>query len=273
VGLIVGPQAVNKANEFIHANPAHIALATATAIITDANVGASWSVTITFDKAMDQSVAPQLILLNNAAASSLELTGGMWTDAFHYVAEYNVIDNNVTIGNIVISAQGAQDLDGVNNLPGVSAAFAIDTQNPTATANIVGAEALINEADVAAGLDFDVLIEFSEEMNTGNSPQFTFSEAGSSFVLDGSSAWTSSTTYRAVFNLVDNNEEVTNIDIEIAAATDAAGNNQLITMLNDALNIDTNAPAGDLSISQNTISDANNEAGFRSVLFSFLYFY
>jgi hypothetical protein len=257
VGLIVGPQAVNKANEFIHANPPHVALATQTAIITDANAGASWSVTITFDKAMDQSVTPQLILLNNAAAPSLVLTGGMWTDAFHYVAEYNVIDNNVTINNIVISAQGAQDLNGVNNLAGVSDAFSIDTQNPTATANLVGAEALINEADVAAGLNFNVLVQFSEEMNTSINPQFTFSEAGSSFVLDGSSAWTSSTEYRAVFNVVDNNAEATNIDLEISAATDAVGNNQLISMINDALNIDTNAPAGDLSISQNTISDSN----------------
>lgn len=257
VGLIVGPQAVNKANEFFHSNPAQVALATQTAIISDANVGVSWSVTITFDKAMDQSVAPQLILLNNAAASSLELTGGMWTDALHYVAEYNVLDNNVTIGNIVISAQGAQDLNGVSNMPGVSAAFSIDTQNPTATTNIIGAEAIINESSVEANNGFDVIVEFSEEMNTGNNPQFTFSEAGSNFVLDGSSAWTSGTTYRAVFNLVDSNEEATNIDIEIAAATDAAGNNQLITMLNDALNIDTNAPAGDLSINQNTISDSN----------------
>lgn len=257
VGLIVGPQAVNKANEFFNSNPAQVALATQTAIISDANVGVSWSVTITFDKAMDQSVTPQLILLNNAAAPSLVLTGGMWTDAFHYVAEYNVLDNNATIGNIVISAQGAQDLSGVSNMPGVSAAFSIDTQNPTATTNILGAEAIINESSVEASNGIDVIIEFSEEMNTSNNPQLTFSEAGSSFVLDGSSAWTSTTTYRAVFNLVDNNEEATNIDIEIAAATDAAGNNQLITMLNDALNIDTNAPAGDLSISQNTISDSN----------------
>lgn len=257
VGLIVGPQAVNKANEFFHSNPAQVALATQTAIISDANVGVSWSVTVAFDKPMDQSVAPQLILLNNAAAPSLELTGGMWTDALHYVAEYNVLDNNVTIGNIVISAQGAQDLNGVSNMPGVSAACSIDTQNPTATTNIIGAEAIINESSVESNNGFDVIVEFSEEMNTGNNPQFTFSEAGSSFVLDGSSAWTSNTTYRAVFNLVDSNEEATNIDIEIAAATDAAGNNQLITMLNDALNIDTNAPAGDLSISQNTISDSN----------------
>jgi hypothetical protein len=126
VGLVVGPQAVNKANDFIHANPAHISLATQSAIITDANAGSLWSVTVTFDKEMDQTVTPQLIILNEAAVSSLAPAGGMWTDAFHYVAEYTVVDNNVTIGNIIISAQGAQDLNGVNNLPGVSAAFSIE---------------------------------------------------------------------------------------------------------------------------------------------------
>lgn len=257
VGLVVGPQAVNKANEFIHADPAHVAIAPASSIITDANVGSTWSVTITFDKAMDQSDTPTLIILNTSAESSLQLAGGTWTDAQHYVANYNVIDNNVTVSNIVISAQGAQDLNGVNNLPGVSASFAIDTQNPMASTNIIGADDFINEAAVAQGSSFSVLAEFDEEMDTNTDPQFSFSAAGSSFVLNASSAWTSVTEYRAVFDVIDNNAEALDIDIEVSSATDAVGNNQLIAMINDAISIDTDAPNAALTISQNMISDAN----------------
>ena len=255
VGLVVGPQAVDKANEFIHADPAHVAVAPASSIITDAS--STWSVTITFDKAMDQNVTPSLILLNTSAASSLQLAGGSWTDAQHYVANYNVIDNNVTVSNIVISAQGAQDLNGVNNLPGVSAPFAIDTQNPMASTNIIGADDFINEAAVALGSSFSVLAEFDEEMDTNTDPQFSFSAEGSSFVLNASSAWTSATEYRAVFDVIDNNAEALDIDIEVSSATDAVGNNQLIAMINDAISIDTDAPNGALSVSQNSISDAN----------------
>jgi hypothetical protein len=257
VGLVVGPQAVNKANDFIHANPAHISLATQSAIITDANAGSLWSVTVTFDKEMDQTVTPQLIILNEAAVSSLAPAGGMWTDAFHYVAEYTVVDNNVTIGNIIISAQGAQDLNGVNNLPGVSAAFSIDTENPIASTNIVGAENLINEASVSSGASIDVFVEFNEDMNTSNTPEFTFSEAGSSFVLDASSAWTSNTTYHAVFNVIDNDDEALNVNLEIATATDALGNVQQIALVDNAVDIDTRVPSAELTTSQNTISDAN----------------
>ena len=255
VGLVVGPQAVDKANEFIHADPAHVAVAPASSIITDAS--STWSVTITFDKAMDQNVTPTLIILNTSAASSLQLEGGSWTDAQHYVANYNVIDNNVTVSNIVISAQGAQDLNGVNNLPGVSAPFAIDTQNPMAATNIIGADDFINEAAVAQGSSFSVIAEFDEEMDTNTDPQFSFSAEGSSFVLNALSAWTSATEYRAVFDVVDNNAEALDIDIEVSSATDAVGNNQLIAMINDAISIDTDAPNGALTVSQNSISDAS----------------
>jgi hypothetical protein len=126
-----------------------------------------------------------------------------------------------------------------------------------ASTSIIGADDFINEATVAQGSSFSVIAEFDEEMDTNTDPQFSFSAAGSSFVLNALSAWTSATEYRAVFDVIDNNAEALDIDIEVSSATDAVGNNQLIAMINDAISIDTDAPNGALTVSQNSISDAN----------------
>lgn len=259
VGLIVGPQAVNKANVFINCNPAHVSIAVATPIITDAHVGSPFNITITFDKAMDQTVTPSLIILNPAAESSLQLTGGSWTDAFNYVAVYNIIDNNVTVNNIVVSAQGAEDLNGVVNAPGVSVPFAIDTQNPLGMVEVTGADNTFNDAAAAQNASVDITLEFSETMDTSSDPVFTFSnsDAAASMVLNNSSSWTSETTFHAIFDFIDNNVEASNVDIEIASAKDANGNNQVAAVLAEVITIDTKAPIAVLGLSAENLSDAN----------------
>ncbi|MFM7234269.1 MAG: DUF6851 domain-containing protein, partial [Flavobacteriales bacterium] len=270
VGLIVGPQAVNKANQFIHANPAHVSIVLADGVVSDVHVGTPWTVTATFDKEMDQSINPVLVLLNSDALASMLPSGGAWLNATTYEATFDIIDNNVTISNVTVSVQGAKDLDGISSAPGVSAQFNIDTQNPTATAQVIGAENILNDAAAAQGSSIDLLINFSEEMNTSADPQFNFPDAAAatSLVLNASSAWTGGTTYHAVLDLVDADFEANNIDIEISAATDAADNAQLITMLPDAVSIDTDAPNAAITFSQNAINDSNT-GGTLSITLTF----
>ncbi|MFN5621163.1 MAG: DUF6851 domain-containing protein [Flavobacteriales bacterium] len=268
VGLIVGPQAVDKANEFIHADPAHVAVSSTNAVITDNEVGSPWSLVFTFDKAMNTAIEPQSILLTTIAADNFIATGGSWTDEFHYQANYTLVDNNVTIENIVFSVQGAQDLSGITNMPAVSSVITIDTQNPTAQGTLTGNETIITEADVTAGATIHVLLDYSESMNTSLQPTFDFSspEANASFVLDNSSAWTSSTTFHAVFNVVDVDAAIASINLEVSAATDSLGNAQLILMLNDALSIDTQAPNAAITLSHPVISDADAGSTFTATI-------
>ena len=259
VGLVVGPQAFERANALNNADPAQASIAINDLWITDADANTQWTITTTFDKAMNMDINPQLIFVNNAAASSFQFVSGIWTDATHFTATYTIIDSNVTINNVLISAQGAQDSNGVTNMPGVSQAFAIDTQNPMATANIIGAANVLNDSDAAAGASIDILLEFNENMDTATEPVFTVLDANatSSLVLNASSAWTGSTTYHAVLDLIDNNVEAMDIDLEVSAATDINGNSQLILMLNDAVSIDTQAPQNNFSASHSVVNDSN----------------
>lgn len=259
VGLIVGPQAVNKANQFIHANPAQVAITLSAPVVSDLLSGSAWFIDVAFDKVMDTLVTPQLIFLNSEATNTLVWNGGYWTNDQTYRGTYSVVDLNVTVGGITLSVQQAKDIDGTTNVPTISAPFSIDTQNPAGVATISGAENVLNEFDALSSSQVDVFVEFNEEMNTAVAPQITLLgiDNNAGLQLSGASSWTSNTVYRALYTLTDADVEITDADIEIASAQDAAGNEQLITMLNDVISIDTRAPQGTVVLNPSVITDEN----------------
>jgi hypothetical protein len=261
VGLVVGPQAVNKANEFIHANPPQVALTYSNNSVSDINVGGLWYLDATFDKTMDTLVTPQLIFLNAEATNTLTFNAGYWLNDQTYRATYSVVDLNITINGLSISIQQAKDSDGITNVPAVGTPFNIDTQNPAGIASVIGAEEVLNELSAVVNSEVDLFIEFNEPMDQTVIPQITLLEVADNagLTLSGLSDWTSSTTYHAVFTLTDTDAEIVNGDIEISGAVDAAGNDQLITMLNDVISIDTRAPQGEVMTNISLVTDS--EAG------------
>jgi len=258
VGLIVGPQAVSKANEFIHANPPQVAVAYSALAVSDLHVGGLWYMDLQFDKLMDTLVTPQLIFLNAEAPNTLNFSSGYWLNEQTYRASYSVIDMNVTLNGVTVSIQQARDAEGITNVPAVGAPFSIDTQNPAGVASIIGAESVLNELSVATGAEVDLFIEFNEPMDQNVTPQITLLDIADNagLTLSGLSDWTSSTTYHAVFILTDTDADITDADIEISGAKDAAGNDQFITMLNDAISIDTRAPQALVTSDLATVTDA-----------------
>ena len=260
VGLIVGPQAVNKANEFFHLNPPQAAVTYSAPAVSDMLVSGLWYIDIQFDKTMDTLITPQLNFLNAEAANTLTFSSGYWQNEQAYRATYSVVDLNVTLTALAVSIQQARDTEGVTNVPAVGAPFSIDTQNPAGVASILGAESVLNELAVSTNAEVDILIEFGEAMNQDVAPLITVLgvDANAGLTLSATSNWTSSTTYRAVFVVTDANVEILNADIEIAGAQDEAGNDQLITMLNDVLNIDTQAPQGVVTSNYDVITDADS---------------
>ena len=210
---------------------------------------------------MDTLVTPQLIFLNAEAANTLNFSSGYWLNEQVYRASYSVIDMNVTLNGITVSIQQARDAEGITNVPAVGAPFRIDTQNPTGVATIIGAESVLNELSVSTNAEVDLFIDFNEAMNQDIAPLITILgvDANAGLTLSAQSDWTSPTTYRAVFTLADTDAEIMAGDIEVSGAEDAAGNAQLITMLNDVISIDTRAPQGEVATSVNMVTDA--EAG------------
>ena len=258
VGLIVGPQAVNKANACIQANPPAATISFNSSLISDQLVGSSWSVDVAFDKMMDTLVDPTLTFLNASTQSTLDFVSGEWIDEQTYRATYAVADLNTVLNNCVLSVQQARDTSGTWNVPTVSASFSIDTANPAGVATIIGANNVLNQLSAIQQAEVDIFIQFNEPMNQTIDPVFTIigAEENSGLTLNAMSAWTGPSTYHAVFDFEDTNIEIMDADIEISAARDIAGNTQFITMMNNVISIDTKAPEGIVESNAAIVTDA-----------------
>ncbi|MFM2201456.1 MAG: hypothetical protein RL040_656, partial [Bacteroidota bacterium] len=261
VGLIVGPQAVNKANSCILANPPVAGITFNANLISDQLVDNYWSVDVVFDKTMDTLVDPNLVFLNAVAENTLNFESGVWIDEHIYRANYSVSDLNMVLNNCVISVQQARDTSGVWNMPTVSSSFSIDTANPAGVATILGANNVLNQLSALQQAEVDVFIQFNEPMNQAIDPVISVvgAEENSGLNLNPVSAWTGPSTYHAVFDFTDTDIEIMDADIEISGAKDIAGNTQFITMRNDAISIDTKAPLGSVVSNIEIVSD--NQVG------------
>src|SRR5262249_59024928 len=101
-------------------------------LLTDADGGSTFTVTVIFSEAMDRSVAPT-IAFSPDVASTLTPAGGSWSaDGLTYTATYTVADADVTVSGVDITVRAAHDAHGnAQAADGVkTSAFAIDTQNP-----------------------------------------------------------------------------------------------------------------------------------------------
>lgn len=264
VGLIVGPQCFNKANDLMTQDPPRVDdIVIANDMINDALVGSNWSVTVVFDEPMNTAVAPQLVFAGGDASGTFINDGGQWTDGVTYVADFVVADANVTLNGLHLSVTGAQDLDGVSNVPGISGAFAVDTENPgVASYDVNNMPAVITDAEVEVAIQITVSFDFSEEMDPAFAPSVLFSgdDASASLQFDAdASSWSADhTTFNAVFNAIDVNEEFDNVDIEAISAVDMNGNEQLSYVIDNLVIIDTRNPlVQGITASEVNITDAD----------------
>ena len=273
VGLVVGPQAFNKANAFIQQDPPRVDdFAVSVSSINDAAVGSVFTATILFDEMMNTAVAPNIVFVGGDGTSTLVSAGGEWQpDAMTYVANFNVVDANVTVADLQLSVNGAQDLDGNNNVPGISGSIMIDTQNPSVNNFISDISDVINDEEVVSAGSISMSFTFSEMMDVASTPSFTFASADAESTLmfnAGSSSWSvDQMTYSAVFDLVDANVEADIIDVETATAMDMNGNAQVMYAISNATIIDTKNPSVQgLSMTTANISDADAGSTFEITL-------
>ncbi len=83
--------------------------------IEDANAGTdTFTLTVTFSEAMDQSVIPTIAFPTTGEdpATTIQSPSGAWTNATTYVVTYDVTDANEAINDIDVRVSGAQDLAG-----------------------------------------------------------------------------------------------------------------------------------------------------------------
>lgn len=250
VGLVIGPQAYNRANELMNADiPRVLSITFNNQIVNDNLVGGNLDVTIVFDEVMNTSINPTIAFpMDNASLASLTPGNGIWLDDITFVQSYLINDANERLENVAIQVTGAKDLDDNNNLAGVSLPMLIDTQNPSvvSTSN-ENSITLINDAVAMAAQPLTIIFNFSETMDVNQLPTIGFAgqDASSSLVHNTSnSGWLiGATSYMASFDIMDANEELDNVMITSISAKDIAGNDQVIFIPMDAIAIDTKNPS------------------------------
>ncbi len=257
-------------------NPLALEVISNTPMINIASAGANaLSFTLTFDKAMDTNVGsigvgdgvipPNLLSPNGLA------TG--WVDPFTYTGVYNQNPSEIEVFNIPIELQGFRDLSG--NEPAqiqYPDMLGIDTRRPLVS-NINPTNLLIADADVAAGL-LEVEVQFDEAMNVAQLPLLQLTGApniGPNISYNPfQSNWLSETTFKAAFNLSDQNVEMDNIALQISFGSDLAGNNQQAFTEQFWLDIDTKNPEiSAIFASTYTIGEGQLGEGTLSILLLF----
>lgn len=251
-------------------NPQVTSVAANNDLISDESAGSStFSMDITFNESMSNA-APVISFTGDDLSTSLMLneSSSSWISTTVYRAVYDVMDANVELNNFSVDVMDAKDLAGNDQVFDTQIElFAIDTKNPEINSVIVSydllADANVNENAV------QVTITFDEEMDLSVNPVITFpvesaNDAGLTYnaVL---SSWENTNTFIASFTLADNNIEIQNIDVEINATKDLAGNTTTGGVYADLVSVDTDNPeVSAMSVSTDMISD--DEDGFEFVI-------
>ena len=232
-------------------------------LITDSDTPGTgtFTVTVDFSEAMDQTVDPTLTF-GPAVVSTLTLNAGLsgWTDSDTYVAAYNVADGNVDHDSVTVDVTGAQDASGnaqVDYTP--ENEFAIDTLNPMVT-SVVANDLLITDSDTPGTGTFTVTVDFSEAMDQTVDPTLTFGPAVvSTLTLNaGLSGWTDSDTYVAAYNVADGNVDHDSVTVDVTGAQDASGNAQADYTPENEFAIDTLNPTVTVNIIDTLLNDADS---------------
>jgi hypothetical protein len=272
IGMVLGPEVVEKANSLINAQVPHAAdFVTSTEVINDEMAGGQFTLTITFTKPMNTSVAPVLSYINDNASSSLSVANTMWMNNQTYMVTYNVADMNVTLNDVVWKVSGAVGANGLTMAPALSHVVLVDTENPLVESTVLSMGNVFNDTDAAAGTQ-TLTIEFNEDMNGLIKPDVIFTDAdlsGSIEYNQAASSWTDANTFVASFNVFDNNVSINAVDVQISTGMDAAGNMQVISASPNSFDVDTENPSvTSSSITDDLINDA--DAGSDFVVTSYL---
>lgn len=221
---------------------------------------------LSFDKVMNQNVLPELLFLASSEINSvLEVsnTNTVWESPTSCKLTYNLQNQPLELLNIDVSIINLKDLTG--NSPQVSVIedlFNIDTQRPEISASIASTE-VISDIHVGNGL-FNIVLEYSEPMNTQQKPVVQLLNNSSIFTEVGynifTSYWADSLHFNAFFNVSDNNVEVDNLTLSINFAKDLSENPQSIVNIENFIPIDTKNPEIlSLYASTYSINNAVNE--------------
>lgn len=259
IGLEVGPQAFHFAESIQHAQVPHVESVTfSDPIISSSDIGNSVSAFFHFNKPMSAGAIPAVTFasIDLAALGILTQSNVFWLNDSTLVVEYLVAPTTQSFSGINFRVVGGKALDGCFARAYVGGNWKVDMDRPEVIAS-VASDIWITDATAATGTT-EVTIYFNKTMNTNFPAVLTFTDQTPLGLSQNTAAgyWSNASTYHAVFNLTDLNEELWNVALHSLTASDLAGNLQVEDTLLDVLNIDTRNPAVNVVSSNAVLTDA-----------------
>ncbi|MGB0424375.1 MAG: hypothetical protein ACPGED_08630, partial [Flavobacteriales bacterium] len=228
-------------------NPIVASITPNTESITDGNIGLQELViTLEFSENMNVEMDPILSLPVELEGSIVLSEGSSsWATPTTYIMVFDIIDEDVNFGSISAMLSNFQDESGN---PGTDTPstdlFLLDTKAPEIT-SIDASEEMVADAQVGVATLF-VSFVFDEMMDIAIVPTVNIvadGDVGTTFTLnEGLSGWSSDFTYSSVYDVSDEEIEVSQIDFEIENTTDLAGNEAAETLSENLVALDTKNP-------------------------------
>jgi hypothetical protein len=203
-------------------------------------------INLTFDDEMDPNVLPELVFEGDDPSETIlqhNPSSSEWIDSFNCVVEYNILNEVVESEEISFSLQNFIDENGnPTQSENISNLFQIDTKRPEVLVTAPSVS-VVSDQNVENGFYID--IEFSETMDTDQAALVSASGVG----VDGSitnnfmaSEWLNDNTFRAQYQISDQDIVIPEISISVDFALDENGNSQLVYTEEDLFALDTENP-------------------------------
>ena len=193
-------------------------------LISEADVGGTFTVTATFSEAMDKAVIPT-VSFSPAVSTTLTSPGGSWNGAGTvYSFTFTVADANVEVTGVDVSVGGGKDLAGNLQSPDPTTAadkFSIDTVAPSVSITSPADNAWVTTAT-------PIISGTSSDSGSGVAKVEVSVDGGAYSLATGTTSWSFTTG-----SLGEGSHSVT------ARATDVAGNHQTDSI---TVKVDTVAP-------------------------------
>ncbi len=225
-------------------------------------VGTNINLLTNFSESMSQ-ISPTVSFVNeDPTMSSLSflMVQPEWINDSQFGMAYLINDADEELYNMIVSISGASDLAG-NMLvtEDVVIETYIDTKAP-AISNVTYSTSIINESSAIVE-GYSITVQTDDELLTSSeAPVMSFpleNPSSALIVNNGASGFVALNEYEFVFDVVDTDLELSNIDVLVSEIRDAAGNIGEDYSLVDAFSIDTKAPnVLSLTLSTTIINEA-----------------
>lgn len=246
IGMELGPQAFNLANEIVSTALPYVESHTVSDDSINANdTGSSFSIVLNFDQEMNQSIQPTISFVQAQLSEALTIVDTNWLNATQYEIVLMVEDVEIDAISTAMSIAGAESSsENAQNPALLSSPFLLDLKNPEVL-DVTVTHEIIND-DTVAENSFFAAISFSEPCDTIAGLVLEFLSNGIGINSLGfnsqNSYWQDELTYMASFDLTDANEVHTNISLAVSGFADPSGNLLDATEINDILSVETQNP-------------------------------